>query len=346
MPDTLGKIPIDWIVEDLKGGHIIPFLGAGASAFPQTEIAKPPSAAILAEELARQGRHPQYLEYLEYLEATKLDPSPDPALAERLFQARQYCTNLALIASWIEFVGGDRSRLGEILRRLLTDRAAPLPSNDLHNLLARVAKAQPMAIITTNYDDLMEMSLRTHGVPFDLCVVVIEQKMDKSTPPGVITFRGAEEDRLRPVTAEETLLDIVIAKDDRRGSRLNRTVVFKLHGHIDRDRIEDDTFVITEDDYITFLGRMGQHGSLIPADLANLMCSRRMLFLGYGLRDWNLRVLFDRIRSGVNRDTSIAIAKGIASGERELWQRRNVNVYDADLGAFVQALEGKLGFAP
>jgi hypothetical protein len=40
---------------------------------------------------------------------------------------------------------------------------------------------------------------------------------------------------------------------------------------------------------------MGWGDSILPVDLVTMMQSRTLLFLGYGLRDWNFRVLLDRL---------------------------------------------------
>jgi hypothetical protein len=122
-------------------------------------------------------------------------------------------------------------------------------------------------------------------------------------------------------------------------------VLFKIHGHIDRKRSSDDTFVITEEDYILFLGRLASGGnSIIPADLVTVMQSRTLLFLGYGLRDWNLRVLLDRLnRSRLQPKRSYAISFDIEPAESELWGARKVVVFEADLNEFVPRLDAALG---
>jgi hypothetical protein len=52
---TIDDIPFDWIATDLREGNCIPFLGAGASSFPNDGNAKPPSARRLAMELAAES---------------------------------------------------------------------------------------------------------------------------------------------------------------------------------------------------------------------------------------------------------------------------------------------------
>jgi hypothetical protein len=239
-----------------------------------------------------------------------------------------------LVSSWVEHGRGDRPRLRSKLRAHLANEQKPLPHNTLHELLARVAQQQPMAIITTNYDDLMELALLEHGVPFDLFVLAIDK--------GTTLLRLAGEKKFNPVPGNKELLQI-----DPSDARLTRTALFKIHGHVDRSRTVEDTFVITEEDYVSFLGRMNSDDSVIPADLVSLMQSRTLLFLGYGLRDWNFRVLLDRLnRMRPQAIRSYAIAYDIDEAETRLWDKRNVTVFKADLNEFVRQLGEAPGLMP
>jgi hypothetical protein len=330
MAEGLDDFPFDWIAADLRDGNCIPFLGAGASSFPKEINAKPPSARMLALELARESRYPPYQLILGAAS------SDDLAAQERFLRAQLDCENLMLVSSWVEHGTGDRPRLRSKLRAHLANEQQPLPYNSLHDLLARMAQQKPMAIMTTNYDDLAELALVKWGVPFDLFVVAIDRPTAEAHVRGSMLFRPAGQDELKPVTGEQELLDVEIDSGE---IRLRRTVLFKIHGHIGRMRRTDDTFVITEEDYVTFLGRMGSENSVIPADLVNLMQSRTLLFLGYGLRDWNFRVLLDRLtRIRVQAMRSYAIAYDIDAAESRLWDQRNVKVFSADLNEFVPML--------
>jgi hypothetical protein len=181
-------------------------------------------------------------------------------------------------------------------------------------------------------------------VPFDLFVVAIDRPAVEGRAQGTLLFRPAGQDTLEPVTAEQQLLDIEIDKGQ---VHLKRSALFKIHGHIDRSRSSDDTFVITEEDYVAFLGRMGAGDSVIPADLVTVMQSRALLFLGYSLRDWNFRVLLDRLnKSRLQPKRSYAIFHDIRQAESELWDGRKVAVFKADLNEFVPRLGAALGLSP
>ena len=74
------------------------------------------------------------------------------------------------------------------------------------------------------------------------------------------------------------------------------------------------------------------------------MKRRQFLFLGYGLRDWNLRVLFSRIWSERgHRYAHWAIQHRPSQLETKLWVRRgNVDVLDVSLSEYVERLEAEL----
>ena len=80
-----------------------------------------------------------------------------------------------------------------------------------------------------------------------------------------------------------------------------RTVMLKLHGGLDRARARAESFVVTEDDYIDYLAH-GDVGGAIPVALAAKLRRSHFLFLGYGMRDWNLRLVLERMwgSSGVD----------------------------------------------
>ncbi len=55
-----------------------------------------------------------------------------------------------------------------------------------------------------------------------------------------------------------------------------------------------DSYVITEDDYIEYLAQP-ELQSFLPVSVHERLKSSHILFMGYALRDWNLRVVLRRI---------------------------------------------------
>jgi hypothetical protein len=110
-----------------------------------------------------------------------------------------------------------------------------------------------------------------------------------------------------------------------------RSVIRKIHGTVDRDDDRSDSYVITEDHYIEYLTHT-QLSRWMPVLLLAKLLRSHFLFLGYGLRDWNLRVILHRIWS--ERDLgyrSWAIQRDPDPLDQELWGRRDVDIWDVPL---------------
>ena len=107
-------------------------------------------------------------------------------------------------------------------------------------------------------------------------------------------------------------------------------VIYKIHGSVRSDGDKWDSFVITEEDYVRLLARMKQ---AVPKSFREYFEKRAFLFLGYGLKDWNLRVLLKEVCGQDIR--SWAIMKDPTPFEAKLWGRRSVDIYDMSLEDFV-----------
>jgi hypothetical protein len=67
-----------------------------------------------------------------------------------------------------------------------------------------------------------------------------------------------------------------------------------MHGDLD----QRDSIVITDEDYITFIQRMSDKEALhpVPQTVRFRMKKWPTLFVGYSLRDYNLRLIFRTLR--------------------------------------------------
>jgi hypothetical protein len=156
----------------------------------------------------------------------------------------------------------------------------------------------------------MERAYAELGKPYDVVVHITDQEK-------VLWWQHGKAE------PEEALADDLLIDLER------VSVVYKMHGAIDRRQDRLGHYVITEDDYIEFLTRMTRR-SVIPPIFAEPFQSRPFLFLGYGLYDWNLRVILNRIQEfrGHPKFRSWAIETLSKPVERRLWEARGVNVYD------------------
>src|SRR6185503_5006103 len=235
---------------------------------------------------------------------------------------------LTKVAQYYSVVGG-REALNEELHNIFNCDYQP---GSLHTFLADVPA--PLLIVTTNYDDLIERALDQWNSqpgnaarPYD---VVIHTTEVTSGDRLLWWPYGATE----PREVNPNKLDLELEE---------RTVIYKMHGAVDRREPSRDQYVITEDDYIDFLARMTKNKA-IPAIFAEAFQTRHFLFLGYGLNDWNLRVVLNRIERDLRRPKGIkswAIQYKPKPIEARFWQERGVEVYDQLLDEFVKRITSR-----
>ena len=203
--------------------------------------------------------------------------------------------------------------------------------DELHTVFARDYKPSPihyyladfpnLIIVTTNYDDLQERAFREKGRPFHKVVY------RTSSPAFLVWEHGAAEARETPANE----LDLPVGQIP---------IIYKMHGTCDPGNTERDSYVITEDDYVEFLSRMTSQ-TAIPAVFAEPFRRSHFLFLGYGLRDWNLRVVLHKNWQAWprRRYASWAIQHCAQRLEREFWSRRLLTIYEMSIAEFLDRLQ-------
>jgi hypothetical protein len=70
--------------------------------------------------------------------------------------------------------------------------------------------------------------------------------------------------------------------------------ILKLHGDIE----SPSSIVVTDEDYVHFVARMSDKdpNNPVPKNVRTLLIKWSTLFIGYSLRDYNLRLLFNTLR--------------------------------------------------
>jgi SIR2-like domain len=312
-PQTLPALPgelaehLDFVSARLIAGKVIPFLGAGANL-----CGRPPTADWLSEHYLPTGG-----ELAEYL------ASDYPTL-------RGDSRDLSRISQYVDLFGGGEAVLFEKLRGLFAGEYDP---NALHHLLAAIPAAlrargseNPcQLIITTNYDDALERAFAAAGEPIDVVYYAAARGQ-----PG--RFLHVRPDGKRSA----------VPKTYRGFSLGERTVLLKIHGAVDRQDELEDSYVITEDHYLDYVARTNVY-NLIPAALMARMSSSHFLFLGYAMRDWNLRVILHHIWSQQTRTfTSWAIEKKPDPIDEKFWDRHGVDIVAVRLEDWVEGMRARL----
>ena len=115
-----------------------------------------------------------------------------------------------------------------------------------------------------------------------------------------------------------------------------RSVILKLHGAVwraEKSPLAQDSYVVTEDDYIESMA--GDVMARLPAEVSARMQACHYLFLGYSLRDWNLRAMLHRIwRDHVQEHKSWAIDRRVNEDDVNAWKARDVDLHEVDLAVF------------
>src|SRR5829696_549534 len=118
-----------------------------------------------------------------------------------------------------------------------------------------------------------------------------------------------------------------------------RSVLLKIHGHVDHGATRElESFAVSEDDHIDYLAGVEAAGT-VPVQIAARLRRSHLLFLGYAVDDWSLRVFLRRVW-GHDRLAyrSWAVQSAAESLARELWRERGVDAYDIGLDGYTEHL--------
>lgn len=325
MPELAAHYTI--ITKHLVDGNVVPFLGAGANL-----CGRPPDkvwchgqylpsgrelASLLAETYAYPARQVKWSCPSCHQETNGVAEPPD----------------LLRVSQYVAAVAGDSDDLYRELHQVFD---ADYPTTSVHRFLATLPgalarKGYPqryLLVVTTNYDDLMERAFREASQPFD-----------------TLTYRASGENMGRffhtPPEGEAKLIE---NPNTYTGVSLEqRPVVLKIHGAVNRGRDwGQDSYVIKEDDYIQYLACITEINTVLPAAIGKKLKLSHLLFLGYSLSDWNLRVILYRIWSNLQfRYKSWAIQVNPLKIDQEAWAKRNVEILDVGLEDYVTALQAR-----
>ena len=224
---------------------------------------------------------------------------------------------------------------GPLYDELHTRFEAAVEPSPLHRFLARLPAllrergAPHQLIVTTNYDLALERAFEEVGEELDIVSYVAT-----GTHRGRFWHRPPGEPP-RPIDVPNTYATEL--------SLDRRTILLKLHGAVDPlPEREWESFVITEDDYIDYLGH-SELTAVVPVALAARLRRSHFLFLGYDMADWNLRLILNRIwgeRPVGYR--SWAVQSSLSPLAQAFWRRYEVTPLDVEPTSYVELLERRL----
>lgn len=329
VPDLLAQFPplnvleshdvhFDTVVRGIAENRVVPFLGASVNL-----VGRP-------VDKTWQFGHSEFLpvggELAEHLARTFDYPDNEPR-------------DLVRVSQFVAVKSGIGPLYDE-LRKVYKTEYRPTPLHQffagLPALLRERGYPPELLIVTTNYDDALERAFRSANEPFDLVTYVAEGetrgKFMHTTPDG----------KVRPIDRPNKYLAL---------SPAERTILLKIHGVVDRANRARDSYVITEDHYIEYLAHK-DIAQQLPAQLLEKMSWSHFLFLGYSLRDWNLRVILHRIWGESKFKYKAWAVTDNAPGEKtqpleqEFWRLRDVDIVKVPLEDYIESLQTRLMALP
>lgn len=306
------------VVKAFSDGRVVPFLGVGVNQCGRHD----------GTHWQSQHYLPSGVELAEYLADNFGYPASD----------RQ---DLIRVAQYVAVMNG----VGPLYENLRTLYDADYTPTAVHQLLAMApsvlrAKGYPqrhLLIVTTNYDDLLERTFKAASEPFDVVAYVAETDQRGK----FVHWPYGADPRLIDKPNEYSDLPVELPS-----GALTRSIILKLHGAVDRLNAENDSYVITEDHYINYLARRDV-ASPIPSALAAKLKKTNFLFMGYSLRDWNLRVILQRIWGEQQLSyASWAVQPAAEALDQKFWSKRNVDILNVRLEEYVAQLTRRLSALP
>jgi hypothetical protein len=299
------------VVRKMMNGLVVPLLGAGVNfsgrprdenfRWDQTKHSYLPNGSELAAWLAERFEY-----YPDLKEIKELDR----------------------VSQFLELKEG-----GELYQSLHDLFDADYPPSPLHTFLAEAHRylredgRGAQVILTTNYDDALERAFVKAGEEYDLITYVCTSPVDFR---GKFMHYAPGSDEPNPIIEPNAYEGLDLSK---------RAVILKMHGAVRRQHsFEEDNYVITEDHYIDYLTHTDISG-LLPKPIPEKLRNSHFLFLGYGMRDWNLRVILRRIWGAQPVDyPSWSIQLDPDELERAFWANRKVDILEVDLDDYVARL--------
>lgn len=228
MPDGWDTTVWETLLGRIEGGDVTPVLGAGASA----------DIVGGTDEITGSW-------------------------AEQMGYPTQWDHSLGTVAQYVATTR-DRASPGEHIQRHMSDLLRSFVVADIEDRFHpyRYLPRRSFPVwLTTNYDDLVERSLRA---------------VNKEPRIGVATW-----------TPPDLVWDSPRADLDGFEPTVDEPLVFHLHGRYD----DVPSMVITETDYLEFLEQMIGAARIIPDLVTSALATTSLLFIGYSLSDVNLQLM-------------------------------------------------------
>jgi hypothetical protein len=241
----------------------VPFLGAGVNSegkdYAGLPLAKHVTHALLGKLMPIDGAAVD-----DDIACRLADLEDSFADYAELVQPR--LRDLPRVAFHVAF-NSDRTTFIQWIKDILCDEGhEPSP------VLQALARLPFKLIVTTNYDRLLERALG-------------DRKFTKVVQP-IAGFSDVE------LSAWEAALTKSATSDELWLYKIHGSFVDPVGGNGDgATAMAEEDVLITEEDYITFLTVASRPKETLPTQITARLTSSVLLFLGYGLQDWDIRTM-------------------------------------------------------
>lgn len=295
------------VVNAFKSGGIVPFLGLNINL-----SSRPSGTAWKFRE-----NLPSYNDLTSYLSTAFPFPK------------EEYQT-ITRVAEYITLTRGT----SELFTTLQSIYKVNYPPTPLHQFAASIpslfrgndAQDRQQIVISTNYDDVLERTLKELGEPFELLVYMARGKNAGKFQH--LSFDGTSQKEI----------DIIDKPNEYEGL-LDKSppILVKMHGTINQPASKD-SFVIAENHFLDYFAQ-GDIVKIIPKTLHDELLDRQFLFMGQDLSSWNVRRVIKKLWGNQERqDTSWAIQPNPTPFERVFWEDLGVKIIDRDLDWYLVTL--------
>ncbi len=303
--DTLARL--------LKNGELIPFLGPGVlrlSGFPS------PGSPGMVKKIAEKVRCPGFADFNPTL----------PMISQYCRGEKKLNRNLII------------DELKSLMHRERRETGQPVDPGPLYQLLGEIKV--PVLVVSTSYDDLLEMTFRRKGKRF----AVVSQYALHET--------GGEIGKLQVFRSDKpTEADRLFTPEEISGLRLfdeGYSIIYKIFGHFclaegdkapafPRGSAGKTSPLLFEEEFF-ILSRILEKS--IPEHFITSLEGSGFLFLGCDLHDWQDRMIAYVIsKKWQNHKNSFCICQDPGAYERVFWKSLlSIDIYEAGLDEFVENL--------
>lgn len=218
------------------------------------------------------------------------------------------------------------------LSQELEDEGFPLPNENWG--LSSVAQYYAVKIGR----DRMEWSVKNF-IDKNTKPLKIHELLSKFPPITIFTtnYDRNIETKLKE-EGREREYEAIVSQDDFQKWDKAKTMIVKLHGSIERAV----PLIITDDDYVKFL----MEPNLLKDAFKHILSTEMMIFIGYSLSDYNIKLLLEEVNKTIKREKESARCRGyliqstiFGEKEKEYWKDKGLEILSLNGNEFLENLK-------